>query len=462
MDMRRAPTADSTPGKQQSYVRLSGRWPWVMQGIWVALAAFLLYAFVTTLPHVAAQMRTPCQPGACPWLQFTAPQMAAISHDLLPYDTYIAVILALGTASLVVMWSVSALIIWRRPDDWMAVLVAYSMLIQGTTLTTTSVPVGATPWLNPNAYILALVTLSAATVFALFPNGRFVPRWTRWLVIVNLILAIPLEIPGILPKTMIYTPLGPLGWVMTAIELSALACAQIYRYRAVSTPLERQQTKWALVGFATPVALVVAFISAASLAAALGAPTALVTLLSSNGGFVLPFGLAMGFGFAMLRSRLWEIDRLINRALVYGALTLVLSSLYIGLVIGLQTLARGVTGQDYQNNSLVIVLSTLVIAGLVAPLRRWIQAFIDRRFYRSRYDAARTLEAFSAGLRQEIQVEALREQLLSAVSETMHPAHVSLWLRPAPDRTERARSDSGPVQTPGVSGAPHRVGQSGA
>jgi hypothetical protein len=247
-----------------------------------------------------------------------------------------------------------------------------------------------------------------------------------------------------------------LGWVVTAIELSALAIAQLYRYRVVSTPLERQQTKWVLVGFAAPVSLVGALSIGALLAAALGASTGIVTLLTSNVGFVLPFGLAVGFGFAMLRSRLWEIDRLINRALVYGTLTLVLAALYVSLVIGLQTLSRGVTGQD---SSIVIVLSTLVIAALIAPLRRWIQAFIDRRFYRSRYDAARILQAFSDGLRHETRVEAVREQLLTAVSETMHPAHASLWLRAAP---ERERSDLGPVQTPDVSGAPPDVGQSDA
>jgi hypothetical protein len=427
-----------------------------MQGIWAALAAFLLYAFVTTLPRVVAQMRTPCQLGSCLWLQYTRPQMAAISHQLLPYETYISVVLALGTASLVAMWVVSAVIIWRRPDDWMAVLVAYALLVQGTPLTTTSVSLGDMPWLNPNTYVLALLSLSVPTVFSLFPNGRFVPRWTFWLFIVNLFLVIPLVQTAISPKTAIYTPLGPLGWVVTAIQLSALAIAQIYRYRAVSTPLERQQTKWALVGFAAPVALIGAVIIGASLAAALGASTGIVALLYSDAGFVLPFGLATGFGFAMLRSRLWEIDRLINRALVYGALTLILSALYLSLVFGLQTLARGVTGQD---SSIVIVLSTLVIAGLVLPLRRGIQGFIDHRFYRSRYDAVRTLQAFSAGLRQEIQVEALRERLLDAVSETMHPAHVSLWLRAATDHPERERSNSGPIQPPDVSGARRTVGE---
>jgi hypothetical protein len=419
--------------EQQSYVRLHGRWPRVMQGIWVALAAFLLYAFVTTLPRLVTQMRTPCQPGSCLWLQYTTPQMAAISQRLIPYETYISVTLAVGTASLVAVWIVSAVIIWRRPDDWMAVLVAFAMLVTGTTLTTTSVPLGATPWLNPNTYALALLSVSVPTVFSLFPNGRFAPRWTRWLFIVNLILLAPLVRTAVSPQTVIYTPLGPLGWVWTATELIALAIAQIYRYRAVSTPLERQQTKWALVGFAAPVALAGAFIIGASLAAALGASTGTVALLYSDAGFALPFGLAIGFGFAMLRSRLWEIDRLINRALVYGALTLILSALYASLVIGLQTLSRGVTGQD---NSFVIVLSTLVIAGLVFPLRRWIQAFIDRRFYRSRYDAARTLQAFSAGLREEIQVEALRERLLDAVSDTMQPAHASLWLRPSPQHED--------------------------
>jgi hypothetical protein len=133
----------------------------------------------------------------------------------------------------------------------------------------------------------------------------------------------------------------------------------------------------------------------------------------------------LSFGFAMLRSRLWEIDVLINRTLVYGMLSLILTAVYVGMIIGLQALLRGVISQD---NGVAIVLSTLVSFWLFQPLRQGIQSSIDRRFYRRKYDAAKIVAAFNATLRQEVDLDQLREQLLVVVQETMQPASVSLWL----------------------------------
>ena len=141
-------------------------------------------------------------------------------------------------------------------------------------------------------------------------------------------------------------------------------------------------------------------------------------------------------GIAILRSRLWDIDAIINRALVYGLLTGLLGALYAGLIIGLESLARLFPGQA-SSNPLVLVISTLAIAALFRPLRRRIQTIIDRRFYRHRYDAVRTLAAFSAVLRQETDLEQFREHLIAVVQKTMQPAHVSLWLR-APERLRAA------------------------
>jgi ADP-ribosylglycohydrolase len=140
-------------------------------------------------------------------------------------------------------------------------------------------------------------------------------------------------------------------------------------------------------------------------------------------------GIPISIGIAILRYRLYEIDLAINRTLVYSALTTTLALVYFGGVATIQAIFRALTGQEEQGQ-FAIVVSTLVIAALFNPLRRRIQAFIDRRFYRKKYDARKTLEAFSAKLRDETDLDALSDDLVGVVRETMQPAHVSLWLRP--------------------------------
>ena len=145
---------------------------------------------------------------------------------------------------------------------------------------------------------------------------------------------------------------------------------------------------------------------------------------------VMPL-LPVAAGVAIMRYRLYEIDRLINRTLVYGSLTASLALVYFAIVVFLQYIFRTLTGGDSQ---LVIVASTLAIAALFQPLRRRIQAGIDRRFYRRKYDAARTLAEFSSKLRSETDLDALSDGLVGVVRETVQPSHVSLWLRPSAER----------------------------
>jgi hypothetical protein len=137
--------------------------------------------------------------------------------------------------------------------------------------------------------------------------------------------------------------------------------------------------------------------------------------------------LPVSAGIAILRYRLYDIDRIINRTLVYGAVTLVLVLVYVSCVVGVGGLLRDVTGET--NNSLIVAASTLLMAALFRPARARMQQLVDRRFYRSKYDAMQTVERFTAGLRDEVELDSLARDLLSTVNRTLHPVHSSLWLR---------------------------------
>jgi hypothetical protein len=184
---------------------------------------------------------------------------------------------------------------------------------------------------------------------------------------------------------------------------------------------ERQQIKW----FASAAALTLVWIIVFGQASPRGLPEVLVALSAL---VVIP-SIPIATGIAMLRYRLYDIDRIINRTLVYGSLTVLLALLYFGSVTVTQVLFQTLTGQE-RLPQLVVVASTLVIAALFTPLRRRIQSFIDRSFYRKKYDARKTLEAFSLKLKDETDLEALNNDLVGVVREAMQPAHVSLWLLP--------------------------------
>jgi hypothetical protein len=204
--------------------------------------------------------------------------------------------------------------------------------------------------------------------------------------------------------------------------LYVVATSSLFVRLRHATGVERQQLKWlfyAAVGFALGVILVL-------LSGVLNTPTWFdrtanaVFLVSSE-------GIIVAIGIAILRYRLYDIDIIINRTLVYGSLTVALVALYFGGVVSLQRLFVLLTGE---RSTLAVVTSTLLIAALFNPLRGRIQSFMDRRFYRSKYDARKTLEAFSAKLRDETDLEALSGDLVGVVGETMQPSHVTLWLRP--------------------------------
>jgi hypothetical protein len=302
-----------------------------------------------------------------------------------------------------------------------------------------SLPGGAvTVWLSLWMPVLAFV---AATFFCLlFPDGRPPShrwRWVGWLAVVGgvlLMLGLSLT-PGTLDERNYPGARNPVGvegtgrflegmdTVGTGFALLGLLLAvvsMIVRFRR-SIGVERQQLKW--VVYAGAVAA-----GGFALTLFLSGPLANAVFAAAFLAFI---GVPVAAGFAIMRYRLYEIDILINRTLVYGALTAMLAVVYFGGVAATQAIFRTLTGQE-QQPQLAVVISTLLIAALFNPLRRRIQSFIDRRFYRSKYDARMTLEAFSAKLRDETDLDALSDNLVGVVQETMQPAHISVWLRPDP------------------------------
>jgi hypothetical protein len=298
--------------------------------------------------------------------------------------------------------------------------------------------------------LLPTLFLTATMLCLLFPDGRFLSAEWRFVagvafigwVMTTLGGALGVEATGTLYGDNIHNPveisdamgeflrtMRDFGLVLLVLSLLASITSLFARW-VPARGQERQQIKW----FAYAAAVMVSGVSSVfiTLNSSLEFMWDLGWLVGILGFAFLPVATAI----AILRYRLYDIDRIINRTLVYGSLTVMLVALYFGGIVVMQRVFILLTGQQ---STLAVVASTLLIAALFTPLRRRIQGFIDRRFYRRKYDARKTLEAFSAKLRNETDLDALSEDLVGAVRETMQPAHVSLWLRPdTPRKDEQA------------------------
>jgi uncharacterized membrane protein YhdT len=349
--------------------------------------------------------------------------------------------------------TVGAIVASRRPENpvgWLLCLYGlvisisyfcaeyaiYALLAEPNSLPAAEVLVWIVSWM------LSIIVGLPAFLYLLFPTGRLPSRrwrWVAWLIAALVLAGVITSafssgaLMGVLGP--IRNPLGIEGFTgvykallyfISPVALSAVVLSVFMRLRRAAG-VERQQIKW----FAYAAA---ASVMATSLAYLV--PGVIDTpLWFERMGFALNIAfipaIPIAIGIAILRYRLYDIDRIINRTLVYGALSATLVALYFGGIVMLQRVFVLLTGQQ---STLAVVASTLLIAALFTPLRQLIQGFIDRRFYRSKYDARKTLEAFSAQLRNETDLEALSDDLVGVVRETMQPAHVSLWLRPETPR----------------------------
>jgi hypothetical protein len=286
-------------------------------------------------------------------------------------------------------------------------------------------------WFSSWLWVL-LIFVPTSLLLLLFPDGRLPsPRWrpvawgvalgTAGSVVGSALKAGPLvDFPQIANPYGVDGPVvgmvGVAGNIVAAVSMVASAVSLIVRMRRAGR-VERQQIKWLAYGGA----VVVGGVCVGGLAIPWSVPLSIVIMSVSL------LGLPVFTGIAIVRHRLYDIDLLINRTLVYGALSAMLVAVYVGSVVFLQYVFRTLAGGESQ---LAIVASTLAIAAAFNPLRRRLQAFVNRRFYRRKYNAAKTLDAFNARLREETDLSALSDDLVGVTRETMQPEHVSLWLRP--------------------------------
>jgi hypothetical protein len=342
---------------------------------------------------------------------------------------YAPTVLSLEVVFVLALTLASVAMVWRNWSDWRplffsAVFVTYSVWV------TPTLDALVLPSLLQTlaALMQAAGLLMAIHFFLLFPDGRFVPSWTRlnalgwavYCVVWGLFPSMPLSLIDPFEASFgAFLILMLLGWSVGLV-------AQAVRYHRVDSR-QRTQTKWVLLVITGACAGYASVYLPGVFLPASGQVRILYDLFGVPVFWVLALPIPFALIIAMFRYRLFDVNVLINRTLVYGILTVALIFVYIGSVVLLQALFRTVIGSESQ---LAIVASTLAIAALFVPLRRRVQGFVDRRFYRRKYDARKTLEAFSLKLRDETDLEALNNDLVSVVRETMQPAHVSVWLRP--------------------------------
>ena len=424
----------SAEQRKEDSPRFHGYWLILARGVWIAIAFLIVVLYLIGFPITFQYLKTACIGTCSNTSQLTLEQARVFQSHGLTLSFYATYVLAFELVFVVAWFLVATLIFWRRSRERLAWFVSFTLLTFGAayvdplTVLAQQHPI----WALPTHVVGYTGVVTLVLSLYLFPNGRFVPRLTA---LVGLLWA--------LWSLYWFLPTNPNGinsplWGIPYVGVLALGvAAQMYRYLRVSNPIERQQSKWVVYGFSIAILAFLALILGGSLLPSSLVHGTLSPLLIQPAFYLFMLIIPLSIGIAILRSQLWDIDIIINRTLVYGILTVLLALIYFGLIFVLQFLLQGIIDQ---NNGVAIVVSTLAIAALFQPLRHRIQAMIDRRFYRRKYDAAQIVEAFSATLRNEVDLNQLREHLIRVVQDTMQPSHVSLWLRePAskPSRSDR-------------------------
>jgi hypothetical protein len=408
-------------------VRLRGAPLAIARMLWLALALPIVALTVTGVPLYYRLLLAPCPvDSSCSEVNgvLTVGALQILQAHGVSVSTYAALHTIFYALIVLTWWLIAFLIFLRRSDDVFALVASLFLIFYAVTTPPSFLEafrIGH-PLLSEAAnYLLLAEALTAIVFFVYFPDIHSAPRWFLFVVALGIVKTVVDTYQSTLPDWLFLL-------AFTAFY-GAVIVAQIYWYRRISRPSERQQTKWVVTGITVATGTVIGLVLLSSVSPLIPSFDTSY-LLGEIWTIVLPLAsvaIPITVGVAILRYQLLDIDQIINRALVYGSVTGILGAIYLALVIGAQSVFASVTGQRGQN-PLIIVASTLLIAGLFQPLRARIQRTIDRRFYRAKYDTRKAVETFSATLRQELSLTQLRERLVGIVTETMRPASVSIWL----------------------------------
>jgi hypothetical protein len=404
-------------------------WRWIALASWVLLALAFLALFLIDLRLDYLQLLKPCQGADCNWMAITPAEVDVLASWGLSTRAYAAFMTGTAILTVAIYWLLGGLILVRLGTTRIGL--AISLVFLAIPIALISDPdnlyTNFPALLLPSIFLQSFGTIFLLLFLYLFPNGRFYPRWAS----IPLAASVVIVFIRVILEVSRFTFMSPVQIVIFQALVILIILGpffQIMRYRHDSSPIEHQQIRWTLFGFSI---LVLSFpLWLLIFGRFMEIPPGMPRLLSNIFGWIiiqlLLVALPISIAIAILRYRLWDIDVIIRRTLVYGALTATLALVYFGSVMLLQNLFTAVSGQQ---SAVAVVISTLIIAALFTPLRRRIQNDIDRRFYRRKYDAEKTLENFAVAVRNEVELEQLTVRLLSVVEETLQPEHGELWLR---------------------------------
>jgi hypothetical protein len=414
-----------SPGADRVHI---GRTPLLARIFWILSTALAVAVYAGTFPARRAQLA-----------ELSKENRHALATLHLSESGLVDYVLALDSLVMIAFTLIAAVIFWRRSGNPAALFVSLTLMALGARIVRPGEGVERV-WLFmhlPVTLLFILATITMVFFLFIFPDGRFVPLWSVWVAVAWSIGVVVWHVwPMVLGRGVPW-PAVAVPYPIATLALGVGVVAQVHRYRRVASPSQRQQTKWVVLGLSvTFVGVAIFLVLTPVLVPSVtdpGMARVLYVLIGVPFFYLSTLLVPVSIGLSILRYQLWDIDTIINRALVYGLLTGLLLTATFGSVVMLQAAFRALTGQESQ---LAIVISTLAAAALFQPLRNRLQDFIDRRFYRYRYDASQAIEAFNARVRDEVDLAAITEDVYTVVRDTVRPTSISLWLRDrGPDRS---------------------------